>query len=77
MDAGHTDRNLTDDLRATAEDLIADAQRVAEIEADKGALPPEDPKVMRLSEESERLTDRMAQKAKAEKSLARQARRSA
>jgi hypothetical protein len=61
---------LRDDLRATAEDLAADADRVGAIEREKKTLPPGDPKAIELARESERMTAEMAEKAKVETALA-------
>ena len=64
---------LEQDLRATTEDLAADAARVKEIERRKGDLPADHPLTMELSEESEALTARMAEKAKVETALVEKA----
>jgi hypothetical protein len=61
---------LRDDLRATAEDLAADADRVGAIEREKKDLPPGDPKTIELARESEKVTAEMAEKAKVETALA-------
>jgi hypothetical protein len=63
---------LRDDLRATAEDLAADADRVGEIERKKKTLPPGDPKGIELARESEQVTAEMAEKAKIETALMEQ-----
>ena len=57
------------DIRATAEDLVADAQRVQEIEEAKGHLEVDDPRMMELSVESERIARRMVPKTVAEREL--------
>lgn len=59
-----------EDLRATAEDLIADADRVKAIEAAKLELKPDDPLVDRLSTESEGIIRRMVPKVVAQRELA-------
>ena len=59
-----------EDLRATADDLADDARRLEAIERRKQALAPEDPELVRLSEEAEGLTQRMATKASAQRELA-------
>ena len=61
-----------EDLRATADDLADDARRLETIEERKQALGPDDPELVRLSEEAERLTRRMATKASAQLELAEQ-----
>jgi hypothetical protein len=58
-----------DDLRATAEAIQEDARQVEELEAEKLALDPADPRVVLLSEEVEALAGRLAHKAKAERDL--------
>lgn len=59
----------TDDLRATAEDLIEDAERVKQIEQAKLALDAGDPRANRLARESERIVRRMVPKAAVETEL--------
>jgi hypothetical protein len=61
------------DLKATAEDLAADAERVRDIEQQKAALPVTDPGLATLSAESEALTLQMAEKARAEAALVSEA----
>lgn len=58
------------DLRATADDLADDARQLQTIEERKGRLAPDDPELVRLSEEAERLTRRMASKATVQRELA-------
>jgi hypothetical protein len=58
------------DLRATADDLADDARRLQAIEERKASLAADDPQLVRLSEEAERLTKRMASKAVAQRELA-------
>jgi hypothetical protein len=60
------------DLRATADDLVADADRLREIEERKGDLPADDPAMLELSAEAERLSKGIAAKATAEHELARE-----
>jgi hypothetical protein len=60
------------DLRATADDLVADADRLREIEERKGALAADDPALLELSAEAERLSKGIAAKATAEHELARE-----
>lgn len=59
----------TDDLRATAEDLIEDAERVKQIEQAKLALDADDPRANRLARQSERIVRRMVPKASVETAL--------
>lgn len=58
------------DLRATAEDLIRDAERVQAIEEQKLELPADDPKMVDLARESERIVQGMLPKAISETELA-------
>ena len=66
-------RDAGADLKATGEDLAADARHVAAIEDLKVELDPGDPRVVALSVESERITAGMASKAKMETALSREA----
>lgn len=59
-----------DDLRATADDLAADARRLQAIEEEKRGMEAGDPRLRTLAEEAERLTLRMTPKAHAERELA-------
>ena len=58
------------DLRATADDLAADAERLGEIEQLKGTMAPDDPALVPLAEEAEHLSRQMAAKASAQRELA-------
>ena len=60
----------SEDLRATAEDLIEDSERVHEIEQEKLELPADDPRMVGLARESERIVRRMVPKAAVETELA-------
>jgi hypothetical protein len=62
--------DLEGELRATAEDIAADAARLQEIEEEKAGLDAADPRVVALSEEAERLAKRLVPKAAAERELA-------
>ena len=62
-----------DDLRATADDLAADAERLKAIERTKAGLAVGDPALTELSAEAERLTEDMAAKAKVQSELADEA----
>jgi hypothetical protein len=57
------------DIRATAEDLAEDAHRVLEIEQAKAHLEVDDPRMVELSAESERIARRMVPKTVAEREL--------
>lgn len=61
-----------DDLRATADDLAADATRLREIERQKATMAPDDPALVPLAAEAERLSHHMARKATAEHELAKE-----
>ena len=59
-----------DDLRATSEDVVADAERLRFIEERKQSLPPDDPELIPLSEEAERIARGLVPKTVAQKELA-------
>jgi hypothetical protein len=61
---------LEHDLRATAEDIAADAARLTAIEEEKAGLEVDDPRLVELSTESERLARRIVPKTAAERELA-------
>ncbi|HEY7600471.1 MAG TPA: hypothetical protein VH741_11135 [Candidatus Limnocylindrales bacterium] len=58
------------DLRATAEDMIDDSQRVEELERRKLGLDAADPRFAALAHEIEDLVARMARKAKVQSEIA-------
>jgi hypothetical protein len=58
-----------DDVRATADDLAADADRLKAIEQRKATLDADDPTLVELSDEAERLTEDMAAKARIQSQL--------
>jgi hypothetical protein len=62
--------DLEGDLRATAEDIAADAGRLQEIEEEKARLDPTDPRLAGLAAESERIAKRLVPKTVAERELA-------
>jgi hypothetical protein len=62
-----------DDLRATTEDIAADAKEVEAIEDEKSRLEPEDPRMTELSEEVERIARRIVPKTVAERRLVEEA----
>ena len=60
---------LEGDLRATAEDIAADAARLKDIEDEKSHLSPTDPRLQALSEESEAIARRLVPKTVAEREI--------
>ena len=64
---------LEDDLRATAESIAADAERLTAIEEEKEALTADDPRLIELSAESKRLAKGLVPKTNAELELAKEA----
>ena len=58
-----------EDLWATEESIKRDAEQLIAIEAEKGGLDPANGRVMRLSEQAERLAISLATKTKAEREL--------
>jgi hypothetical protein len=67
------DADLEDDLRATTESIAADAERLAEIERQKGQLPVEDDRVMDLAKEAESIARKLVHKTVAEVELVEEA----
>jgi hypothetical protein len=65
--------DLDEDLRATAEDIAADAARLTEIEEEKARLGTEDPRLLDLSAEGEEIARRLVPKTAAETELAGEA----
>jgi hypothetical protein len=61
--------DLDDDIKATSEDLTADAERLQAIEAEKATLPPDDPRLAELAVEAEAIARRMGPKATAEREM--------
>ena len=59
-----------DDLRATAESLQDDADRLKDLEASKERLDPSDPKVLELANEAKELARTIADKTNIEVALA-------
>jgi hypothetical protein len=59
-----------DDLRATSEDVAADAERLRLIEERKQALPADDPELLELSAEAERIARGLVPKTVAQSELA-------
>ncbi len=64
------------DLRATAEDIAADAARLTVIEVEKARMGSRDPRLAELSAESERIAKRLVPKTAAETLLTDQLARS-
>ena len=62
--------DLEDDLRATADEIAADAARLAEIEEEKLGLDANDPRMVALSAESQRIAASLIPKTAAELELA-------
>lgn len=64
---------LDDDLRATADSIAVDAERLSAIEEEKEVLKADDPRMVELSAESERLARGLVPKTSAETQLAKEA----
>ncbi len=60
---------MESDLRATAEDIAADAARLTSIEVEKTRLDARDPRIVDLSAESEQIARRLVPKTAAEREL--------
>lgn len=60
---------LEGDLKATAEDIAADAAQIKALEEEKTELDPEDPRVQELSAKSERLARQLVAKTVAEREI--------
>jgi uncharacterized protein YhaN len=58
-----------DDLRATEQSIGTDAVRLKSLEDEKARLDPADPRVLRISEQVERLTSELKAKGTAEREL--------
>ncbi len=65
--------DLDDDLKATAQSIIADADRITDIEEEKLELDPGDERVVALADEAEAVANRLLQEAGIERELAQQA----
>ena len=65
--------DLASDIKVTAQDVAADAARIAEIEATKATLPVSDPRLPELAKESEALATKVALTTKVESALVREA----
>ncbi|CAN5615835.1 hypothetical protein BH23CHL7_BH23CHL7_07920 [soil metagenome] len=62
-----------EDLKATAEDLIDDAEQLKRVEAQKLRLRPGDPKLDHLAEQASAIIRRMKPKGDAEEALVTEA----
>ena len=69
------ERPREDDVRATADSLVADADRLDDVEATKAQLDVQDPRLPALAAEATRLTREMAIKARIEERLIRESQR--
>ncbi len=65
--------DLDDDLKATAQSIIADADRITDIEQEKLTLDPGDERIVALADEAEAVANRMLREAGVERELAQQA----
>jgi hypothetical protein len=63
---------LESDMRATVESIAADASRLTGIEEEKADLDADDPRLVELSVESDKLARRIVPKTAAERELAEQ-----
>jgi hypothetical protein len=63
---------LEHDMRATAESIAADAARLTGIEEEKADLDADDPRMVELSVESDKLARGIVPKTAAERELAEQ-----
>jgi hypothetical protein len=61
--------DLEQDIRATAQSIETDADRLAAIEDEKKALDSADPRLLELSREAEMISKRLVPKTVAERAL--------
>jgi hypothetical protein len=61
--------DLEEDVRATAQSIEQDADRLAAIEDEKKGLPVGDPRLLELSREAEMIAKRLVPKTVAERAL--------
>jgi len=61
--------DLEEDVRATAQSIEADADRLAAIEDEKKTLDSADPRLLELSREAELISKRLVPKTVAERAL--------
>ena len=64
--------NAKEDLEATAADLAADAERLKQVEKDKAALDPADPRLQELAAEAETIAQELPIKTAAQSELIRE-----
>jgi hypothetical protein len=62
-------REMAQDLRATNDAVRSDAEQLAQLEAEKATMRPDDPALDRVSEEAVRLGERIARETRAERQL--------
>lgn len=62
-----------EDLRATAEAIAADADRLRAIEDEKASLPIDDPRMLQLSDEAEAIARALLPKTAAQSELLEEA----
>jgi hypothetical protein len=61
--------DAADDLKATAADLAADAERLRQVEREKVSLDPTDPRLKDLAAEAEAIAEDLPIKAAAQREL--------
>ena len=61
--------HLEEDIRATAQSIETDADRLATIEDEKKLLESDDPRLLELSREAELISKRLVPKTVAERAL--------
>ena len=64
--------NAREDLKATAADVAADAERLREVEQAKGTLDPTDPRLPELAAEAEAIAQELPAKTAAQSELIRE-----
>jgi hypothetical protein len=64
--------DLEQDIRATAQSIEADADRLAAIEDEKKTLEVGDPRLLELSREAELISQRLVPKTVAERALVKE-----
>ena len=60
------------DLKATEDSIRSDLRRLASVEQEKRALPPDDPRVDQLSDEAVELAARIHRQTRAERQLSQE-----
>ena len=65
--------DLDNDIRATADDIATDAERIRAIESEKARLAADDPRLVDLARESEDLAAKLATKTRVETALVNEA----